>query len=300
MGRIVVILFLMLFSCSQTNSKEQKKESNKVISTTDYELFISEKENGLLILFPCYPCDAINTKTEFSIVNEAIDNGVSVLLMNFNQHLYLLDQEKKTLATIVSNAIAINKLRTDNIFFGGFSSGGNVSLLLSDYLVKTKNKLQPKGVFIVDSPIDLLSLYQVAKKNLQQNSSEATKQESSLIIESLETAFGDPEVDLAKYLQFSPYIAKTNSIGNISGLKDLKLCFYTEPDLKWWKDYANNDWEDLNAYSIKKLAKQLKVDGAKQIEYIATENSGIRANGKRHPHSWSIVDEKELIKWVLK
>ena len=201
---------------------------------------------------------------------------------------------------VVSNAVTANKLATDNLFLGGFSSGGNVSLLLSDYLVRTKGKLQPKGVFIVDSPIDLLNLYQVAKKNLQQASSEATKQESNLIIESLDAAFGSPEIDLTKYVKLSPYVAQTKSIANLSGLKDLKLRFYTEPDLKWWKDYANNDWEDLNAYSIKKLANQLKVDGAKQVEYIATKNSGIRANGKRHPHSWSIVDEKELIKWVLK
>ena len=36
-----------------------------------------------------------------------------------------------------------------------------------------------------------------------------------------------------------------------------------------------------------------------KIEYIETQNRGYRANGVRHPHSWAIVDENELIKWIL-
>jgi hypothetical protein len=43
----------------------------------------------------------------------------------------------------------------------------------------------------------------------------------------------------------------------------------------------------------------LKKDGFKHVELITTENKGYRANGQRHPHSWSIVDGKDLIKWML-
>jgi hypothetical protein len=62
----------------------------------------------------------------------------------------------------------------------------------------------------------------------------------------------------------------------------------------------NNDYLDLNAFYIKKLSEKLKLEfGNKNIELIETQNRGYRANGDRHPHSWSIVNKKELINWML-
>ena len=82
-------------------------------------------------------------------------------------------------------------------------------------------------------------------------------------------------------------------------MKNLKIRFYTEPDLKWWKENRKNDFEDLNAFYIEKLADKLKSEfGNTNVELIKTENRGYRANGERHPHSWSIVNEKDLINWM--
>ena len=59
------------------------------------------------------------------------------------------------------------------------------------------------------------------------------------------------------------------------------------------------DYDQMNAYYIKRLSESLKKSGFSRVEYIPTENKGYRANGERHPHSWSIVDKKELIKWIM-
>ena len=60
------------------------------------------------------------------------------------------------------------------------------------------------------------------------------------------------------------------------------------------------DYEQMNAFYIKNLSKSLTKQGFENVEYIATKNKGYRANGDRHPHSWGIVDKKELIDWMLK
>lgn len=59
---------------------------------------IKDKVNilkGLLILFPCFPCDAENTLSEFKIKKISVKNGFSVLAMNLNQHLFLKPTEKQ-------------------------------------------------------------------------------------------------------------------------------------------------------------------------------------------------------------
>jgi hypothetical protein len=55
----------------------------------------------------------------------------------------------------------------------------------------------------------------------------------------------------------------------------------------------------MNAIDLAALVNQLKILGGKKAELITTAGKGFRADGSRHPHSWSIVDEKELIEWFI-
>jgi hypothetical protein len=59
------------------------------------------------------------------------------------------------------------------------------------------------------------------------------------------------------------------------------------------------DYYGMNAIDLAALVNQLKILGSKKAELITTTGKGIRENGSRHPHSWSIVDEKELIEWFV-
>ncbi|WP_027127333.1 hypothetical protein [Gelidibacter mesophilus] len=301
MQKYIIILALITMSCKGQNEKNKptEKATSEIIKTSEFELIKAENQQGLLILFPCFPCDAENTLSEFKIVEISKKNGFSVLAMNLNERLYLNPKEKKELAEKITGIVKEQNLPEKNIFVGGFSSGGNVSLIISDYLVKSKGEIQPKGVFIVDSPVDLLGLYKTAEKNLKLNFSEPSIAESEWIKEMLDTEFGNPENGIANYELNSPFTLETQNIDNLTGIKDLKIRLYTEPDLKWWKENANNDYEDLNAFYIEKLSEKLKTEfGNNNIELIKTENKGFRENGERHPHSWSIVNEQDLINWM--
>jgi hypothetical protein len=292
-----ILSILMLFIISGCFSSD--KESNPKTIAIDYELVKAENQKALLILFPCFPCDAENTKNEFKIIDVALKNNISVLMMNFNQHLYLEKEEKEKLAKQLNSILKEGNLKSENIFIGGFSSGGNVSFLLSNYLIQTKNNIQPKGVFLVDSPIDLLELYKTSQKNIEKNVASESVEEAKWIVSEFDKIFGFPSSGIKKYEEHSPFTFKSKSIQNISSLKDVKLRLYTEPDTIWWKENRANEYEDLNANSIEKLSEELKKQNFKKTELIKTTNKGYRSNGNRHPHSWSIVDENDLVKWIL-
>ena len=303
MRKLIIFLVLIAVSCKGQNKEYSPKEDSRLENkiTSEFELIKADEQKGLLILFPCFPCDANNTLSEFEISEISTKNGYSVLAMNFNQHLFLSPEEKQELTKRLEDIISQNNLSTENTYIGGFSSGGNVSLLISNYLVQNKSKIQPKGVFVVDSPIDLLALYKTAKKNLKLNFSEPSIQEATWIKSFFDNEFGNPEKGITNYEKNSPYTFETQNIENLKKLENLKIRFYTEPDLKWWQENRKNDYQDLNAYYIKKLSEKLKEEfGNKNIEFIETENKGYRSNGERHPHSWAIVDKEELIKWMEK
>ena len=301
MIKYIIILLLLATSCKEQTEKNNwaEKSPSKIIKRSEFELIKAKKQKGLLILFPCFPCDAQNTLSEFKITPISEKNDFSVLAMNLNRRLFLNKSEKQQLAEQLEKIVLENNLSKENVFIGGFSSGGNVSLLLSDYLIKNKSQVQPKGVFVVDAPIDLLALYKTAQKNLKMNSSKASIQEATWIKSFFEQEFGNPENGIDNYEKYSPFTLETQNIKNLKNLKNLKIRFYTEPDLKWWQENRQNNYEDLNAYYLKKLSNKLKAEfGGKNIELIETENKGYRASGERHPHSWAIVNEKQLMEWM--
>lgn len=296
--KIMKLLFVFLFAYVAFSCKQSVIET-KVSKELDYELKIVSNQKALLILFPCFPCDIEHTKQEAKFIEHIDQQGITTLLFNFNQKLYLSDQEKKNIITRLIDILNQHQLNKVNFYIGGFSSGGNVAMLIGNELMKEQNSIQPKGVFVVDSPIDLEELYKSAKKDIEENVSKAAVEEGKFLIELFNKELGAPEDSIQNYEYYSPYLMSKNSNKNIQFLKNIKIRLYCEPDIEWQSSNRNRTYEDLNAFKLKKMASHLKAIGAKSVEFIETENRGFRANGQKHPHSWNIVEKESLVDWML-
>lgn len=292
--KAIIILFISVFLvCCKT-----KKTEIKIVKGKNYELKIATDQKAVLILFPCFPCNVENTKTEAKFLKDFEKEGITTLLLNYNQKLYLTKIEKVKYIKVINSILDKNEVTKEKIFIGGFSSGGNVSVLLANYLLKTKNSIQPKGIFIVDSPLDLEELYNDAKSDIKKNEDNDAIEEGKFLVEMLEREIGKPEIEIEKYKILSPYIISSNSIKNIEYLKNIKVRFYCEPDLEWQMKNKSRKYEELNGYKLEKTYNSLVNLGSKKAEFIKTKNRGIRANGEKHPHSWNIVERESLLKWI--
>ncbi|TDE46753.1 hypothetical protein E0I26_01330 [Flavobacterium rhamnosiphilum] len=292
--KTVLILFISFFLvCCKTKSREIK-----IVKGGNYELKISNDQKAVLILFPCFPCDIENTKTEAKFLKGIEKEGVTTLLLNHNQKLYLTESEKIEYAKKLNDIFGENKIEKKNIYIGGFSSGGNVSVVLSNFLLKTKNTIQPKGVFVVDSPLDLEKLYGNAKEDIKRNRDKDAIEEGLFIVDLLDNEFGELSKNRKKYEEFSPYLISSNSTSNIYYLKDIKTRFYFELDLKDKFKETGRKYKDLNAYHLERANKALQSLGSKKSETIITKNRGYRANGDRNTHSWNIVERQSLLRWI--
>ncbi|AUC82833.1 hypothetical protein [Lacinutrix sp. Bg11-31] len=300
---ITLLIFTLVFSCKNKENKKLdsiiKTEFIEIIKD-DYILNKPVKDaKAVLVLFGGFPENAGDIKREFKIIENAEENNIAVLYLNYSRKIWLTKKEKTLLSEQLQNIFKENKLPSDNVYIGGFSSGGNMALLISNFITHENSSIIPKGVFIVDSPLDLYALHTVAKKNVERNFSEPAVQESMWLIETLEKQLGKPEEDISKYEEYSVATLKTGNIDNIKNLKETKIRFYTEPDTLWWKKNRFSEYDEMNAYYIKKLHERLSELKFNAVEYIPTENKGYRANGERHPHSWSIVDKTDLVHWML-
>lgn len=272
---------------------------DEMVETASYTLYKAKNSKATLILYPGGGTDASYTKQEFDIVNLANANQVSVAMMNFNRHIWIDKATTTTLAQELEQLLNTHQLDVDNIFIGGMSIGGNVALSLSDYLLESKSTVQPKGVFVVDSPIDLSALYQSALKDVSNPDLDAERlEEPRFIVNYFEEEFTKENV-LVNVEKVSPFIHEKKYIG-VANLENCRLRFYTEPDADWWMKNRRTVYENTNAYVIQEVVKDLQTKGWSHVELIETENKGYRSNGERHPHSWSIVDMGELVDWMMR
>ncbi len=81
-------------------------------------------------------------------------------------------------------------------------------------------------------------------------------------------------------------------------LKRSEVRLYTERDTTRWRVTRSQRYEEMNAGRIKRLHSQLQAIGHTRIRLIETKDRNVR-HGQRHPHAGSIVEEKDLISWVL-
>lgn len=291
------ILIILLSFLIVQHVKSQKATS---VKGKHYELKIAPQQKALLILFPCYPCSIEQTKTEASFLKDIEKEGISTLILDYNQKLFLTEAEKAEYKKALNTILDKNKVKKDYIFIGGFSSGGNVATLLTNDLLKTKDEIQPKGLIVVDSPLDLEEVYHGAQNDIHKNTDQEAVEEGQFLIDLFEKEIGNPHDHIEKYKALSPYLISSHSTGNINYLKDIKTRFYCEPDLEWQINHKNRKYEELNAYQLEKVNQALIDLGSTQTEFIMTKNRGIRANGTKHPHSWNIIERKNLVEWILK
>lgn len=295
--KLIIHLFVFLLLIIGCRSQDVK---SIIIEKEHYHILQPDgKSNAVLILFGGFPENAPLIREEFDIVDLAVKNKVTVVYMNYNQKLWLEEEDKFQLQHRLNTIFEEHNLPIENIHIGGFSSGGNVSFHLGNHLSKNPLGLKPKGVFLIDSPIDLVALWKASEKNIKRNFSDVSVNESEYILNTLNTRLGNPNYSLSNYEELAVFTSVSNYIQNVRYLKDTKIRMYSEPDFDWWKDNRKADADQLNAVYIEKLAASMKSSGFSNVTYIATKNKGYRANGNRHPHSWSIVDQEDFMKWLI-
>lgn len=302
MSRIILLCCLVfLLACKAENTAQNPSGEVEIFVTNElskgYELYKVKDSKATLVLYPGAGSTAKQTKEEFDVLSAAAANQVSVLLMNFNQHLWIDELQTKELAEQLEAVFNQYQLDKHNAYIGGMSIGGNIALTLSNYLHQNQSEIAPKGCFIIDSPIDLYALYQSSKKDLLHPDFDAQRRaEPQWIVNYFEEHF-TTESMLVSIQKVSPFTSQNRHI-NVTALKQCKLRFYTEPDSLWWSENRQMDFEQTNAYTIQQFAQDLRTKNWKQFELIETNNKGYRANGLRHPHSWSIVDVPDLLDWI--
>lgn len=297
MKKLLLLFFLIAGFYALYAQKPVTVFRNPKDSTANlYQLALPQSQiKGMLVI----------TYLPFShaMVEMANEKGI-VLMMGIPASNYLdimvEDYPVQLLDDMISEVCDKYKVPKDKIVVGGLSAAGSLAVRYTQYGEQGKNAsgIKVAGVIAVDPPLDYERFWRECKKKVELNFSSVAVAEGKLVLSLLESKYGGtPYQKLPEYHAGAPFSYSARKGGNAVFLDKTPVRIYHEPDVNWWLENRRLDYYGMNSIDCAALINQLMIDGNKEAELITTIDKGRRNDGSRHPHSWSIVDEKDLLNW---
>lgn len=266
-----------------------------------YDIIVPEgKAAGAVILIP-----GTWTSTEYLLSSMstfcelAFKHNIAVMALSLNQRLTLTDETLELMNVMISSAIQQFDLPKDKFVMGGWSMGGIFSMRYTEWANEDPKKtaIKPVAVINCDGPCDLEHVYNNFRLKVNKNPGQF---EPAYGMRELEKyCGGTPESAQARYIHYSPYSRGVDRGGNAQYLVSTPIRIYADVDPVWWMENRHVDAYDLNALDQTAMIQLLNDMGNKEARFINAFQKGIRLEGNRHPHSWSIIEPHDCMDWIL-
>jgi hypothetical protein len=234
----------------------------------------------------------------------ALKQGLAIVYTvssKFKPELYYNDSGLYILDSLIHEVVQKHSIPKDNIFIGGISASGTRALKYAQFCEKGQSNfgLKVNGVFSVDSPLDYERFYLSALRHKHLFRAGMLSEAEMMIRVFPEKLGGTPDTALVNYQSASVFSASDFTGGNAINLMNTATIFFHEPDIDWWTQERGATYYDINSYDIAGLYNFMLFNEHKDVELITTSGKGFDKNGNRKCHSWTIVDEEYLIKWII-
>ncbi|MFI1770212.1 hypothetical protein [Thalassobellus citreus] len=311
----IILFFSLLISIS---CKGQDFEKVVLDSSDASNLYINDGEStelyylklvpkgkikGAIVILPSGGETTEDLIKQITIPKLAYGKGIITIIPSINWGTENREVEIETLNIIFKDVIEKHKIPEENFILGGLSNGGMISLTYAQQAVKDKKKtyLKPKGVFGLDVPLDKAHFYEYCEREIKRNFSELGVGEARWIMNNYNEIYGgSPKEFPEKYIKASIYSNGVENGGNAEYLKNIPIRMYTDLDVNWLMNERRRDLYDWNGTDIVAMINDLKLMGNKDANVIITMGKGIKLDGTKHPHSWSIMDNKDCFNWIEK
>ncbi len=307
MRKIIATILSLLFLSTVYGQKIEKVYLDKKDSTSNcYTAIYPEKipYTGFLFLIPGLGQTAQDVLIQTNLPKLASQNGILTIIPTFTTGVlsFGIDSvSQQSFTTILAEVTNKYKLAEKRLFVGGFSIGGSCAVKFAELANQENYRQKPTAVFAIDPPLDFERFYYSRKRDIRLTVQAKPSEEAVFMIAKIEKEMkGNPETARANFYKLSPYSFTDANQTAIKNLINTPVRIYTEPDIQWWMKERGGDLSGMNALDASAMINELTKLGNKNAVLLTTENKGYRKpDNRRHPHSWSIVDNEELIRWML-
>lgn len=311
-------LFLLLFIFSSGLSSAQRFERISLGDQDPANLYVNDGDStelyylklvpksepiGVVVILPSGGESVQNLLKQIDLPQMAYRKNILTIIPAINWGTETREVEIELLDQIFQAVVKEHKVPKENFVLGGLSNGGMIALTYAEASKKEVGNtfLVPKGVFGLDVPLDKSHFYEYCIREINRDFSEAGVNEARWLLNNYQQIYGgSPEEFPERYIEASIYSNGVEGGGNAKYLKDIPIRMYSDLDVEWLINQRHRDLYDWNGTDIVAMVNELKLMGNPDANVIITMGKGVRLDGRRHPHSWSIMDNQDCLNWISK
>lgn len=299
---------IVIENYTQLTGSQLLDETNNVIipySKQGYTLHLPDSNPvATIIMLSGSALDTTRRVDDFAIIKPAIENNIAVLFASTGKVIEFLftDKEINTIDEIVGDALEKHKLTNKPMFLIGMSLGGTMALRYTEYSLLNKSKFgfQPNAIALCDAPLDMVRLWHEQEQAIENNYHPAAVGEAQWVIHFLEKNLGgSPNESMENYINYSPFVYRDKNRSKTDIFKSIPIRLYHEPDIEWWVENRGKDYNTINSIDLAGFYNYLRQAGNMEVELITTYNKRKDFEKGSSPHTWTIVDNEELVEWFL-
>lgn len=236
---------------------------------------------------------------------EALAQGLAIMRVTTGNPLdfYFDDATTADVIARIEGALRDHGLHGVPVFLAGQSLGGTRALRIALHARRhpEASALRIAAVAVVDAPLDMVRMWDSCRRAARDNFHAAAADEGRWVNYLLETNLGGtPRESFERYVEHSPYVFSADSGGRARELVGLPIRAYHEPDVDWWIENRRKSYYQMNSLDLAAFVNDLKLMGSTAVELVTTHQAREGFESGASPHTWSIVDDADLVDWFLR
>jgi esterase/lipase len=299
----ILLLFTSIISYGQ---RIETVYMNAKDSTTNmYIAVVPEKEpiKAFMVLLDGFGNSPQDVLFQTDISKYATQHGILTIipLLKTGPSYFGSDTaSQESLKEIIGLVVEKYGLKDKDLYMGGFSIGGTCAVKYAELAVQNNYPIKPKAIFAVDPPLDWERYYNAAQRVVRLSNPAKVNGEVFYMINRIEKEMkGTPKTALNNFYAHSPYSFSDTTQKTIKNLIHTPIMLISEPDIQWWLKERGYDYSYNNISDHAAMINELQRLGNKKAVLVTTTDKGYRKpDNRRHPHSWSIADPEQIIKWL--
>ena len=308
MQKIILLIFTFFTSIISYGQRIETVYLNAKDSTTNmYIAVVPENDpvKSFMVLLDGFGNSPQDVLFQTEIPKYASEHGILTIipLLKTGPSYFGSDSaSQQSLKEIINLAVKKHQLMGKDLYIGGFSIGGTCAVKYSELSIQENYPIKPKAVFAVDPPLDWERYFNAAKRVVRLSNPAKVNGEVFYMIDRIEKEMkGTPTTALKNFHNHSPYSFSDTTQKAIKNLINTPIMIISEPDIQWWLRERGYDYSYNNITDHAAMINELQRLGNNNALLVTTTEKGYRKpDNKRHPHSWSIADPEQIIKWLQK
>ena len=306
MEKVYLIILTFFTSVISYGQRIETVYLNEKDSTTNMYIAVlpeNKQVNSFMVLLDGFGNSPKDVLFQTDIPKYASQQGILTiipLLKTGSSYFGSDTASQQSLKEIINLVVAKYQLKGKDLYIGGFSIGGTCAVKYSELAIQNNYPIKSKAVFAVDPPLDWERYYNAAKRVVRLSNPAKVNGEIFYMIDRIEKEMnGTPKTALKNFYAHSPYSFSDTTQKAVKNLIRTPIMIISEPDIQWWLKERGYDYSYNNITDHAAMINELQRLGNNNAILVTTTDKGYRKpNNMRHPHSWSIANPEQIIKWL--